>query len=961
MKWHIEIREKIFDAIGEGVLRDILDLGITTVKKVFFIQVYNIVGEISFLEVKKICEELLVDRITQNYTINKPHLAKSRYESVVEIAYNPGVMDPVEGSVVKAIRDLGIKSPITVKTAKKYILEGRLNNFQLNTICEKLLYNKLIQHIVKSSEFEVEELRLPEYQFRLITIPILEANDKKLMAISRKGQLFLNLKEMQTIKAYFKKLGRNPTDCELETIAQTWSEHCIHKTFKGKIRYIEKIKNQKSRIKIINNLLKSTIMKSTEKLKKPWCISVFKDNSGVIRFDKRYNVCFKVETHNHPSALEPYGGANTGIGGVIRDPLGTGLGAKPIFNTDVFCFAPPDYPFKKLPPGVLHPKRIMKGVVAGVRDYGNKMGIPTINGAILFHEGFIGNPLVYCGTAGILPKEKSFKEPKSTDLIVLVGGRTGRDGIHGATFSSGELTTESEKVSSGAVQIGNPIEEKKMQEAILEARDKNLYNAITDCGGGGLSSAVGEMGKDLGVEVYLEKVPLKYQGLSYTEIWISESQERMILSVPKNKLNKLLEIFKKEDVEATVIGKFTDTKKLKLYYKNNLVCNLDMKFLHQGLPKIEKKAIFVKRNYKEPNFKEPKDLKKYLLRLLSHPDIASKEWVIRQYDHEVQGGSILKPLVGVYNDGPSDASIVRPILNSKRGLIVSSGINFRFGFIDPYWMAGSCIDEALRQIIAVGGSLEEVALLDNFCWGNPDKPDRLGSLVRTALGCYDFALGFGVPFISGKDSLNNEYRIKNKSISIPGTLLISAIAVMEDIHKAISMYLKKPKDLIYIVGQTYDELGGSHYYDLFGYIGNNVPKVNTKKAKQVFEALSKANSEGIIKAMHDCSEGGLAVALAEMAFSGDLGVEVFLNEVPYKGNQIRNDFVLFSESNSRFIVEIEKEDQKKFENILEGVPFGLIGCVSKDKIFNVYGLDGKLCISAGILDLKEAWQKPLRW
>ncbi|MCM8757970.1 MAG: phosphoribosylformylglycinamidine synthase subunit PurS, partial [Candidatus Omnitrophica bacterium] len=562
MKWHIEIREKIFDAIGEGVLRDILDLGITTVKKVFFIQVYNIVGEISFLEVKKICEELLVDRITQNYTINKPHLAKSRYESVVEIAYNPGVMDPVEGSVVKAIRDLGIKSPITVKTAKKYILEGRLNNFQLNTICEKLLYNKLIQHIVKSSEFEVEELRLPEYQFRLITIPILEANDKKLMAISRKGQLFLNLKEMQTIKAYFKKLGRNPTDCELETIAQTWSEHCIHKTFKGKIRYIEKIKNQKSRIKIINNLLKSTIMKSTEKLKKPWCISVFKDNSGVIRFDKRYNVCFKVETHNHPSALEPYGGANTGIGGVIRDPLGTGLGAKPIFNTDVFCFAPPDYPFKKLPPGVLHPKRIMKGVVAGVRDYGNKMGIPTINGAILFHEGFIGNPLVYCGTAGILPKEKSFKEPKSTDLIVLVGGRTGRDGIHGATFSSGELTTESEKVSSGAVQIGNPIEEKKMQEAILEARDKNLYNAITDCGGGGLSSAVGEMGKDLGVEVYLEKVPLKYQGLSYTEIWISESQERMILSVPKNKLNKLLEIFKKEDVEATVIGKFTDTKKL---------------------------------------------------------------------------------------------------------------------------------------------------------------------------------------------------------------------------------------------------------------------------------------------------------------------------------------------------------------------------------------------------------------
>jgi len=975
MHWRIEIREKpnFFDAIGEGIKKDILDLGITQVKNVSFISVYNLIGALTFKEVKRIAEEILCDRITQVYTINKPYQKKRKDESVIEVAYNPAVMDPTEASVIKAIRDLGINKEVSVKTAKKYVLEGKLTPAQINTICEKLLYNKLIQHIVYPSLINTyySLLNIPTYKFNLIEVPILEADDKKLMQISKDGQLFLNLIEMRTIRDYFRRLKRNPTDCELETIAQTWSEHCGHKTFKGKIRYVEQLAlNGKRKAKniLINNLLKSTIMKVTQELNKSWCVSVFKDNSGVIRFDDQYNICFKVETHNHPSALEPFGGANTGIGGVIRDPLGTGLGAKPIFNTDVFCFGPVDYPFKKLPRGTLHPKRIMKGVVAGVRDYGNKMGIPTINGAVLFHEGFVGNPLVYCGTAGILPKDKSFKQPKVGDLIVLVGGRTGRDGIHGATFSSGELTSESEKISSGAVQIGNPIEEKKMVDAILKARDKNLYNAITDCGGGGLSSAVGEIGKDLGVEVYLEKVPLKYQGLTYTEIWISESQERMILSVPAKNINRLIDIFKKENVEATVIGKFTNTKRLKLYYQNNLVCDLDMEFLHNGVPRIEKKAIFIQKKYKEPHFICPEDLTGWLLKLLSHYDICSKEWIIRQYDHEVQGTSVLKPLVGIDNDGPSDASIVRPNLSSKKGVIVSCGINFRYGFIDPYWMAGSCIDEALRQIIAVGGSLKEVALLDNFCWGSPDKPDRLGSLVRTAFGCYDIAKGFGVPFISGKDSLNNEYRIKNKSISIPGTLLISAISVMDDVSKAVSMYAKNPGDLIYIVGETYDELGGSHYYDLLGFVGNNVPKVNPQKAKLIFNALSKAVDLGLIKAMHDCSEGGLAVSCAEMAFSGGLGMEIFLKEVPYLSsakryplNAKRNDFILFSESNSRFIVEVSKENQKEFEKILKGIPFGLIGCLNDKNIFRVWGLEGKLCIDTEIEKLKEAWQKPLSW
>jgi phosphoribosylformylglycinamidine synthase len=981
MVYRIEIKEKsgIFDAIGEGVRKDIFDLGIKTVKKSRFIQVYNIEGSISIDEIKKICEELLVDKITQEYSINLPirEFLTSPTDFVIEVAYNLGVMDPVEESSLKGIKDLGITAVTSVKTAKKYLIIGKLNNNQLKTVSEKLLYNKLIQHIV---ELPITDYRLPitgdiDYHFNLITVDLLKASDKRLQKISRDGQLFLNILEMRQIKNYFKKLRRNPTDCELETIAQTWSEHCGHKTFKGKIKYYERLAVSGSRLsakhrtpntehrkpKLINNLLKSTIMKVTKELNKPWCVSVFKDNSGVIRFDNKYNVCFKVETHNHPSALEPYGGANTGIGGVIRDPLGTGLGAKPILNTDVFCFGPPDYSFRKLPPGTLHPKRIMKGVVAGVRDYGNKMGIPTVNGAILFHERFVGNPLVYCGTAGILPKEKSFKKPKTGNLIVLVGGRTGRDGIHGATFSSAELTHESERISSGAVQIGNPIQEKKMVDTILQCRDKNLYNAITDCGGGGLSSAVGEMGQDLGVQVYLERVPLKYQGLSYTEIWISESQERMILSVPEGNIAELMEVFNKENVEATVIGKFTATKRLRLYYRDNLVCDLDMQFLHEGLPKIEKKAIFIQTKYKEPKFKCPKNLTKPLIKLLSHYNICSKEWVIRQYDHEVQGGSVLKPLVGRYNDGPSDASVVKPVLDSSKGISVSCGINFRFGLIDPYWMAGSCIDEALRQIIAAGGSLKEVALLDNFCWGNPDKPDRLGSLVRAAWGCYEIAKGFGIPFISGKDSLNNEYTVKNKSISIPGTLLISAIAVIEDINKTISMYAKKAGDLIYVVGQTLAELGGSHYYETLGFIGNDVPKVNPLKAKLVFDKLTKASALGLIAAMHDCSEGGIAVAAAEMAFAGGLGMEIFLSEVPYEGKSLRNDCILFSESNSRFIVEVEKKKQKEFEKILKGVHFGLIGCLGEKKDFKAYGLDSKICLQADIDELREAWQKPLRW
>ncbi|MBI5149695.1 MAG: phosphoribosylformylglycinamidine synthase subunit PurL [Candidatus Omnitrophica bacterium] len=969
MIWRVEIRYKpgVFDAAGEGIRKDILDLGIRSVAKVEVTQVYNIEGGISEPDVVKICRELFTDGITQQYscfdlnTSARPRLPADC--CVVEVAYNPGVMDPVEESTLKGIRDLGVGGARAVRRARQYFLYGPIPPGDLDIIVNKVLSNKLIQHVV-TDPWAQKTLSFPagKRSFEVVRVDLISAADKKLTEISREGQLFLNLNEMKAIRTYFKQLGRNPTDCELETVAQTWSEHCYHKTFRGNIQYRYR-ENGKTKTKLIRNLLKSTIIKATQEINRPWCVSVFHDNAGVIRFSEKNHICFKVETHNHPSALEPFGGANTGIGGVIRDILGTGLGARPVCGTDVFCFAPPETPFDRLPAGTLHPKKIMKGVVSGVRDYGNKMGIPTVNGAILFDERFVGNPLVYCGSVGLIPKDRVKKAARKGDLVVVVGGRTGRDGIHGATFSSGELTEESETVSSGAVQIGDPIQEKKMLDALMQARDKGLYAAVTDCGAGGLSSAVGEMGSKLGVRVDLGKVPLKYQGLHYDEIWISESQERMVLAVPPAKIKALLEVFAGENVEAAVIGEFTATGRLDLFFKGQQVCDLNMDFLHDGLPKITKEARWRAPKVTSPRLPRSVDLNAKLKEVLGHYNVCSKEWVVRQYDHEVQGASVIKPFVGPKCDGPSDASVLAPELGSTRGFAVANGINVRYGLLDPFWMAASCVDEALRQIVAVGGDPSRVAILDNFCWGNPDKPDRLGGLVRAAEGCYKAAVGYRVPFISGKDSLYNEYTQDKKSIAIPGTLLISAIGIIEDVTKTVTMDFKTPGNMIYCVGTTYDELGGSIYLDTYGMLGAAVPKVDFRQGVKNFAALARAVLRGLVRSLHDCSEGGLGVALAEMAFSGGCGASVRLADVPYKGKDRREDTVLFSESNSRFVAEVRPEDRKKFEQLLrrQGVPCAAVGQVEAVPAFVVRCPDGEPCVDTNIEVLKQAWRRPLQW
>ena len=773
-------------------------------------------------------------------------------------------------------------------------------------------------------------------------IDILNTNDSELMEISRKRQLSLNLEEMKKIREYYAKLKRNPTDIELETFAQTWSEHCLHKTFKGKIITEEGT---------INNLLKSTIAKVTEELNLDWCFSVFEDNAGIVDFEGDIAIAFKVETHNHPSALEPFGGASTGVGGVIRDILG--VWGEPIANTDVLCFGPLDYPYEKLPEGIKHPKFIFNYVISGIGHYGNNIGIPTVNGAILFDEGYIGNPLVYCGTVGIVLKSKYKREVKEGDAILLVGGKTGRDGIHGVTFASAELDEESEEVSITAVQIGDPIEEEKIKRAILKVRDLELASGITDLGGGGLSSAVGETANryNLGAEVYLDRVPLKYANMKPWEIWCSESQERMLLAVPTKNLEKVIEIFEEEEVEATCIGKFIGERKLKIFFKNEKIAEIDMNFLFSP-PKTVRIARYTKKNISEPQFEEDEDLTPYLLKILSSPNVASKENVIRTYDHEVKALTIIKPLQGKFNDSPGDAAVLKPLYDSWKGISISNGINPLYGKIDTYWMAASAIDEAIRNNIAVGG--RRIALLDNFCWGNPEKPDRLGNLVRAAKACYDIAKGYGTPFISGKDSLYNESPLGE----VTPTLLISALGIVPDVRKAITMDLKSKNSFLYILGFTYNELGGSHYYKVRGYLGKNVPKVRIREARETFDRLIGAMDNGFVLSCHDISEGGIAVASAEMAFAGDIGVEISIEKIPKE--KMREDYAIFSESNSRFLVEVHRSKASKFEELMRGITFSKIGKTTAKKELVMYG-EKKERIREELSTLKDKWRNGIQW
>ena len=910
---------------------------------------------------RMLADRLLVDAIAEEGSVRE--LGGTLDAHVYTVLLKPGVMDPAAESVMQAATDLGV--PLAaVRTFRRYHGNKGASASDLATLFRRVLANDAIEQVVVGP-LHADHLTLGKpREFHLASVPLAELDDDGLLHVSKSGTLALTLAEMQTIRDHFRDAGRAPTDIELETIAQTWSEHCSHKTLKGEVRYSEAVGGATTE-RHYKNLLKETIFAATQTIRArlgadDWCVSVFADNAGIVRFDERFHLCFKVETHNRPSAIEPYGGANTGLGGVVRDVLGTGMGGKPVCNTDVFCFARPDYPVERLPAGVLHPRRTMNGVVAGVRDYGNRMGIPTVNGAIVFEDRYLANPLVFCGTVGLVPVGMEFKEVLAGDLIVAVGGRTGRDGIHGATFSSEGLHDESEKVSGGAVQIGNAITEKKVLDVILQARDRGLFTAITDCGAGGFSSAVGEMAAELGATVTLDAAPLKYEGLSYTEIWISESQERMVLSVPPENWPALRDLCAAEDVEAACLGSFEATGRLVLNYRGETVGDLDMRFLHDGRPNIVREAHW-QRPVVGPVSRPKFDPREMLLKILAMPSVASKESVIRQYDHEVQGGSVVKPLTGVRNDGPGDAAVVMPVLGSWKGFAVGNGINPRYADLDPYAGAAAAIDEALRNVVAVGGDPARTAILDNFCWGNVTDPAMLGALVRTAEACRDVALVFGTPFVSGKDSLNNSFVAKDgMRISIPHTLLVSSLAIVPDVRKCVTMDFKNAGNDVYVLGHTRDELGGSHLHEALGIAGGVPPAVDLELAPKIFAALHAAIRDGLVRACHDCSEGGLSVTLAEMAFAGEVGADVTRLSALPDADGLPDEVRLYSESTTRFVIEAEPGRSAALASHFAGLPFTKVGVTVKEPRLRVAGTDGEWLLWAMLGELKEAWQAPLK-
>jgi len=932
MVHRIDIRTRGEDPTAHSVRQQIAEflpaLGDVETSRIFLIDT-----DAAAPQLRQVADELLADPVVESADVMTAAPADGA-RSRIEIHLKPGVMDPVANSTEMAIRDMGL--PVReVRTGRSFVLNMKVSPEDLKRIASRVLANGVIESVHLDAYIPTAFERGREYHLKVQNVSLLKLDDAQLTKLSREGHLFLSLPEMRAVQKYFLEQGREPTDIELETIAQTWSEHCVHKTLKS---HVEVFDEAGKPLRSYKNLIKETIFQSTMDLMTKdtsnFCLSVFKDNAGVISFDDTDAVCFKVETHNHPSAIEPYGGAATGAGGCIRDVLGTGLAAKPVANTDIFCVA---YPEKKdaLPKGVIHPKRILQQVVAGVRDYGNRMGIPTINGAVYFDDRYLGNPLVFCGCVGLIPRNKIDKAAKPGDAIVVMGGRTGRDGIHGATFSSAELTDTHADEFSHAVQIGNAITQKKMGDVILQARDRGLFTAVTDCGAGGLSSAVGEMAEKLGAEVLLDKVPLKYDGLRHDEIWISEAQERMVLSVPSEHVAELLRLAKGEDVETTVIGTFgTPGRNLILNYKGTQVGKISMHFLHDGIPMPTRKAVVKAPAKATPARRASKSVGERLLALLAHPNIASKHWIIRQYDHEVQGGSVIKPLVGARQVGPSDASVLRPKLSSQKGVVVSCGM--APAIEDPYAMALASIDEAVRNAVAVGGDPDKMAILDNFCWPSVDDEITMGTLVRACEACRDGALAYGIPFISGKDSLHNQFMNQETKevLRIPRTLLISAIGVISDVRKCITMDFKQR-------GSRVAWVRAKNVTDLVSLAAMHRTIRDTIRSGQVLSC-------------HDVSDGGAIVAAAEMAIASGLGLIV--------NNDLAESEKAWDEQPGQYLMEFADwnhaaELQAALGDSAEVIEFGLTTHLQKLTLTTASTRVTDLSID----DLTTAWRGTLDW
>lgn len=1021
MIYRIEVEAKIFDARTDVRKRWLESIGIAKkIKGIDLADVYTIEKNLTSQQLKLV-SSMLSNPIAQRSSLYpngksskvKLHKTPKIFDWAIEVGFLPGVTDNVANTAREAIEDLlktGFGVFEGVYTTQLTFISGKLSKEEIYVIGENLA-NPLIQrvHIKNYQEFKRDrgmDFVVPKVKLeKLSSISFVDLNidDTELMTIGksgimgpdgkRRGPLALSLLYMKTIQSYFKKLGRNPTDIELESIAQTWSEHCKHTIFADPIDGLNK------------GLFESYIKKATEiirkeKGEKDFCVSVFTDNSGAISFDDNYLITHKVETHNSPSALDPFGGAITGIVGVNRDALGFGLGAKPIVNTYGFCFDDPndEDPIYRAPNykmKMLSPRRIMKGVIEGVNSGGNCSGIPTPQGFMYFDKGYKGKPLVFVGTVGLIPKKvggkpSHIKKAKPGDYIVMAGGRVGIDGIHGATFSSEALDWGS---PATAVQIGDPITQKKLSDAIVkearhdglydgitdtqrilseaiveEVRDFGLYNSITDNGAGGLSCSVSEMAKESeGCEVWLEKVPLKYPGLEPWQIWISESQERMTLAVPKEKWDRFSELMKKRGVEASIIGKFTDSKQCIVKYHDKTIMDIDMHFLHNGLPRKPLMTSYAKSKNKKITIPKAANLTTLFHKMISRLNIASYEFISGQFDHEVQGGIVLKPLQGRGRVN-AEATVIKPVLSSNKGIVISQGLSPSYSDIDTYSMAASSIDTAIRNVVCAGANPDYIALLDNFCWCSPDEPERLGQLLKAVKACYDYAISYKTPFISGKDSMFNDFKGFDKNnkpikISISPTLLISSIGLIDDVKKSVSIDVKFPGDLIYVLGQTEDKLGGSEYLALLSekknaVIQGDIPGVDALKNMKIYRSLFECIEKNLISSAISVTKGGLAAALAKTSMAGMLGINVSLKKLSSTSNRV--DFALFSQSQGRIILSISPENKTEFEKLMKGNIFSEVGEVTNDKKITIKDSREKTIVDTSVDKVIEMYKSTFK-
>ena len=992
----VGLRPSVRDVLGQRVAGKIKNELALPVDAVRIVKIFTIDG-LSENEIAAIIDGgVLHDPVVQTAATTPITPTADPADWIIEVAFRPGVTDN-EGRTAKETIVLALELPeprrktLAVYTALQYHIDGLPDRETATRVALDLLANDLLQrNDIKSRDEWCAEPGFPARAAKVtgqanakVEVPeLFNMLEDEMLALGRERTLALSLDEWWAIRAYFGQPGfkmrrsvwgliHNLTDVELECIAQTWSEHCKHKIFNAVITYKDE---EAGTEEVITSLYKTYIQASTADIRRnlgdnDYCLSVFSDNAGVVRFTDELHLCVKVETHNSPSALDPYGGALTGIVGVNRDPMGTGMGANLLCNTDVFCFASP---FRKgeLPPRLLHPRRVLEGVREGVEHGGNKSGVPTVNGSLVFDERYLGKPLVFCGTVGTLPitvagKPSQGKKAVAGDYIIMVGGRVGKDGIHGATFSSEELHEGS---PATAVQIGDPITQRKMYDFLMRARDLGLYNAITDNGAGGLSSSVGEMARDSGgAELYLDRVPLKYDGLVPWEILTSEAQERMTLAVPPRHMAEFLKLAREMGVEASELGTFTNSGYLRAYYGNRTVAYIDMPFLHEGTPVMHLNATWKAPVVARTEPVLPAEGHGALLtRMLGRLNICSKEYVVRQYDHEVKGGSAVKPMCGVRRDGPSDAGVMRPVLSRPEGVALSHGICPRYSDLDTYWMMAASIDEAVRGAVAVGADPDRLAGVDNFCWCDPVEsektPDgryKLAQLVRANRALAHFCRALRVPCISGKDSMKNDYTGGGVKISIPPTVLFSVLGFVPDVDRVVTSDFKAQGDLVYLLGMTRPELGASELADELGFTSPDVPQVDAVPARIRYVTLHKAIRAGLISACHDCSDGGLAVALAEMAIGGRLGAALDLDKAPGAAG-LTDLELLYSESQSRLVVTVPAAHQAAFEAAFAGQKIGLLGTVADAATLRLSRGQTTLC-DVPVEDLAQAFKTTLNW